>query len=196
MTSSHSDRPWNYRPLCGLQHETCPTALAATAATASAASVQPPAATPLPLLRIAMLQLEPKETEVAMANHAEAMIRAAAAKGAAIVILPEMYHVGYCTICTVVCSHLTTRYHPYLVLTLIICFSLFQPQCLGEDPHRTLPPPPLARLLSFVYLLTCARAHLQAICARSILDGGKTIFAACTIGQHEHSVQPQRKVLT
>ena len=50
-----------------------------------------------------MLQLSPKDSEAALADHAEAMIRKAAAASPRVdvVIMPEMYQVGYCHLCAV-----------------------------------------------------------------------------------------------
>ena len=46
-----------------------------------------------------MLQLSPQPNESALADHAETAARTAAARGADVVIMPEMMNVGYCHLC-------------------------------------------------------------------------------------------------
>ena len=46
-----------------------------------------------------MLQLSPQPSEAALADHAEAATRTAAAQGADVVVMPEMMNVGYCHLC-------------------------------------------------------------------------------------------------
>jgi len=50
-------------------------------------------------LRVALLQLAPAGTEAAMADKAAAMAADAAAAGADIVVMPELYQLGYCALC-------------------------------------------------------------------------------------------------
>ena len=78
-------RPFAYQPLCGY--------------------APPPPPPPPPagggVLKVALLQLAPRGSEEENLAAAERWVREAAAQGADVAVLPEMYSVGYCALCPV-----------------------------------------------------------------------------------------------